>query len=560
MSQSPEPALKSPLKKQSYLARNPLQSIVAIIIGVTLVLFIVTPIVYVLIRSFGGAGGFTLEYYQNFFARPYYYRALTNSLTLATTVTSIVVTFCFMYAYIVARLPKGITSTVMRSIALLPLLAPPFIFSISLITLGGRRGIISQILANMFGIEFSIYGWTGVILAQCIGLFPLGFMMLENVLRSMDLNLEEASADMGAGQWRTLYSVTIPLMMPGIMKAALLVFIKSIADFATPMVIGRGLPFLATDAYLLVVGQHNMEMAAVLATFLIMPTMIIFFIQNYILTDKARTTIGSQSGGTAKIKMNPLMKGIFTVGSLLSILLIVSAFGIVFWSAFVVIPGVNNTFTLAHFSTRTGWSALVTSLKIASSSALLVAFMAVIQAYLNIRLKVPGSKLMEYIALFGMGVPGTVIGIGFILTFNQQPLKLTGTMFIIVMAIMCQYLGVSLEAGISKLHQIGPSMEEASWDMGASKAMTFFRIILPLMGSSFLYGLIFTFMSAMTTISAIIFLVYPGTTLAAVYILQVAEQGAIARAAAMSVVLITIVALSLFILNRLTARTHLSRL
>lgn len=560
MSRSPELTLKSPLKKQSYLARNPLQSVVAFIIGITLVLFIVTPIVYVLIRSFGGAGGFTLEYYQNFFARPYYYRALTNSLTLATTVTIIVVTFCFMYAYIVARLPKGFTSTVMRSIALLPLLAPPFIFSISLITLGGRRGIISQALAGMFGIEFSIYGWTGVILAQCIGLFPLGFMMLENVLRSMDLNLEEASADMGAGQWRTLFSVTIPLMMPGIMKAALLVFIKSIADFATPMVIGRGLPFLATDAYLLVVGQHNMEMAAVLATFLIMPTMIIFFIQNYILTDKTRTTIGSQSGGTAQIRMDPLMKGIFTVGSLLSILLIVSAFGIVFWSAFVVIPGVNNTFTLAHFSTRTGLTALVTSLKIASSAALLVAFMAVIQAYLNIRLKVPGSKLMEYIALFGMGVPGTVIGIGFILTFNQQPLKLTGTMFIIVMAIMCQYLGVSLEAGISKLHQIGPSMEEASWDMGASKAMTFFRIILPLMGSSFLYGLIFTFMSAMTTISAIIFLVYPGTTLAAVYILQVAEQGAIARAAAMSVVLITIVALSLFILNRLTARTHLSRL
>lgn len=560
LGRSSEIILRSPLKKQSYLTRNPLQSIVALIIGITLVLFIVTPIVYVLIRSFGGAGGFTLDYYQNFFARPYYYRALINSLTLATTVTTIIVIFCFMYAYIVARLPKGFTATAMRSIALLPLLAPPFIFSISLITLGGRRGIISQMLANMFGIEFSIYGWTGVILAQCIGLFPLGFMMLENVLRSMDLNLEEASSDMGAGQWRTLFSVTIPLMMPGIMKAALLVFIKSIADFATPMVIGRGLPFLATDAYLLVVGQHNMEMAAVLATFLIMPTLVIFFIQNYILTDKARTTIGSQSGGTAQIKMSPLMKVIFTVSSLLSVLLIVSAFGIVFWSAFVVIPGVNNTFTLAHFSTSTGLSALATSLKIASSTALLVAFMAVIQAYLNIRLKVPGSKLMEYIALFGMGVPGTVIGIGFILTFNQQPLKLTGTMFIIVMAIMCQYLGVSLEAGISKLHQIGPSMEEASWDMGASKVMTFFRVILPLMGSSFLYGLIFTFMSAMTTISAIIFLVYPGTTLAAVYILQVAEQGAIARAAAMSVVLITIVALSLFILNRLTARTHLSRL
>ncbi len=542
------------------LTRNPLQLILALAIGAALVLFIFLPIIFVLVRSFGGQEGFTLAYYQNFFARPYYYRALTNSLILATTVTCIVVVFCFMYAYIVSRLRKGIIPTAMRAIALLPLLAPPFIFSISLITLGGRRGIISQVLASLFGIEFSIYGWTGVIMAQCIGLFPLGFMMLENVLRSMDLNLEESSADMGAGQWRTLFLVTIPLVMPGILKAALLVFIKSIADFATPMVIGRGLPFLATDAYLLVVGQHNMEMAAVLATFLILPTMIIFFVQNYVLSDKARTTIGGQSGGTSSIKMSRSIKAVFITASAISALFIVSAFGVVFWSAFVVIPGVNNTFTLAHFSTRTGWSALITSLKIASSAALLVASMAVIQAYLNIRLKVPGSKLMEYLALFGMGVPGTVIGIGYILTFNQQPFKLTGTMMIIVMAIMCQYLGVSLEAGISKLHQIGPSMEEASWDMGASKVMTFFRVVLPLMGSSFLYGLIFTFMSAMTTISAIIFLVYPGTTLAAVYILQVAEQGAIARAAAMSVVLITIVALSLLVLNRLTAKTHLARL
>jgi iron(III) transport system permease protein len=189
LAQNSELALTDTRKKQLYPARYPLQTILAIIIGVTLVLFVVTPIIYVLIRSFGGAEGFTLDYYRNFFARPYYYKALTNSLTLATTVTSIIVVFCFMYAYIVSRLPKGILATAMRSIALLPLLAPPFIFSISLITLGGRRGIISQMLLEHFGIEFSIYGWTGVILAQCIGLFPLGFMMLENVLRSMDLNL-----------------------------------------------------------------------------------------------------------------------------------------------------------------------------------------------------------------------------------------------------------------------------------------------------------------------------------------------------------------------------------
>ncbi len=556
-----ELALKKHKNSLLNIARNPMQQLLSLVIGVSLVLFIVIPIIYVLARSLGVAEGIiTLEYYQNFFARSYYYRALSNSLLLAFSVTAIVVTLCFMYAYMVARMGKGLLPSILRAIAMIPLLAPPFIFSISLITLGGRRGLISMQLYELFGIEFSIYGWTGVILAQIIGLFPLGFMMLENVLRSMDLNLEEASSDMGAGQWRTLRAVTIPLVMPGILKAALLVFIKSIADFATPMVIGAGLPFLATDAYLLVVGQHNMEMAAVLATFLVLPTIIIFFIQNYVLADKTRTTISGQSSVSSQIRMNPSMKGVFTLSTTLSAILIVMAFAVIFWSAFVVIPGVNNTFTLDHFSTRTGWNAMTTSLQIAAVSALVVAFLGVIQAYLNVRMKVYGSKMMEYIALFGMGVPGTVVGIGYILSFNQPPIHLTGTMTIIIISMVFRHLGVGLEAGISKLHQIGISMEEASWDMGASKITTFFRVVLPLMGSSFMYGFIYTFMCAMTSISTAIFLVFPGTTLGAVYILQVAEQGAIARAAAMAVVLISIVAVCLFTLTRITSKTHLARL
>ena len=533
-----------------------------LIIGVLLITFIVIPILYVLARSLGlGEAGFTLANYQTFFDRPYYFNALTNSLTLSISVTAIVTTLCFMYAYLVTRIKNRILSTVLRAIALVPLLAPPFIFSISLITLGGRRGVVSQLLGMFFDIEFSIYGWSGVILAQIIGLFPLGFMMLENVLRSMDLNLEETSMDMGANQWRTLWSVTIPLVMPGIFKAILLVFMKSISDFATPMVIGGGLSFLATDAYLLVVGQHNMEMAAVLATFLILPTMIIFFIQNYILTDKkTRTTISGQSAGTAQIRMARSMKVAFSIPTALSAFLITTAFAVVFWSAFVVIPGVDNSFTLENFQTATGWDAMFTSLQVAVISATVVAFMGVIQAYLNVREKIPGRFLKEYIALFGMGVPGTVVGIGYILAFNQAPLNLTGTLLIIIISMVFRHLGVGVEGGISKLHQIGTNMEEASQDMGASKLVTFFRVVLPMMGSSFLYGFIYTFMCAMTSIAAAVFLVFPGTTLGAVYILHVAEQGDVSRAAAMSVVLIAIVAISLGILSKITSRTHLSRL
>ena len=546
--------------KVPFTGHSPLKLMLGTFIGIMLTIFIVVPIIYVLIRSFGAGEGFTLEYYRHFFSRPYYFRALTNSLILAFSVTGIVTFLCFIYAYMVTRIKNKILAGVLRAIALVPLLAPPFIFSISLITLGGRRGMISGILNDLLGIEFSIYGWTGVIIAQIIGLFPLGFMMLENVLRSMDLNLEEASSDMGGSQWRTLRLITIPLVMPGIFKAILLVFIKSIADFATPMVIGGGLSFLATDAYLLVVGQHNMEMAAVLATFLVLPTMIIFFVQNYILPKKTRTTIGGQTGGKAQIKMNPLMKVLLLIPTILCVILILSAFGVIFWGAFVVIPGVNNTFTLNHFGSSTGWQAMGISLRIALISATIVAFLGVIQAYLNVREKLPGSRLKEYIAVFGMGVPGTVVGIGYILAFNQPPLNLTGTMTIIVISLVFRHLGVGVESGISKLHQIGISMEEASQDMGASKLVTFFRVVLPLMGSSFLYGFIYTFMCAMTSISAAIFLVYPGTTLGAVYILHVAEQGAIGRASAMSVVLITIVAFCLIVLNRITSRTNLGRL
>ncbi len=553
--------IESKQKPLIRLPRNPGQILLVLVFGILLTMFIVMPIIYVLVRSFGvGAEGVTLKYYGMFFARNYYYSALINSLTLALVSTSIVLFLSFMYAYIVSRMPKNIFSTILRSIALMPILAPPFIFSLSLITLGGRRGIITQWIGSVFGLEFSIYGWTGVIIAQAIGLFPLGYMMLENVLRSIDRSLEETAADMGSSQWHTLRSITLPLISPGLLKAGLLIFIKSIADFATPMVIGGGLSFLATDAYLLVVGEHNLEMAAVLSTFLVLPTMIIFVIQNYLLDDKSRTTIGGKPGATSEMKIAPSIKFVFYLFSFIIAVSITVAFAVVIWSAFVMIPGVNNSFTLNHFRTQTGWAAFMTSLQVAGISATVVAIAGVVQAYLTVRKKAFGTKAMEFIALFGMGVPGTVVGIGYILAFNQPPFLLTGTMIIIVISMVFRHLGVGLEAGISKLYQINISMEEAAQDMGASQIYVFFRIVLPLMGSSFMYGFIYTFMSAMTSISAAIFLIYPGTNLAAVYILNVAEQGAVARASAMAVVLIAIVGLCLLALNRLSSKTQITRL
>ena len=526
--------------------------ILAGILFVLLVMFVAFPVGSILIKSFLNreSGDFTLEYYNEFFSRAYYYRSLVNSLILAVTTTGILVVLGFIFAYVVTRGPT-VLRTPFRIIALLPLIAPPYIFGISLIILLGKRGIITRAL-NLE--EWNIYGWDGVIISQILSFLPIAFIMIENVLNSLDHNLEDSASDMGARELTVLRTVTIPLSAPGVLKAGLLVFALSIADFANPALLGARLSFLAPDAWLFMTGEMNFEMSSVVSVFLVIPCIGIFLLHHYWLKGKVYTTIVGKPVATEAREMAPFIKVVSITACLPVALAILATFAVTVFGAFTVLVGINNTFTLKHMTSFVGFDALYTSLKVSLAAGIIGAVMGTILAYVLMRGNVWGRNLMEFLALAGFALPGTVLGIGYIFAFNAPPIFLTGTLTIIIVVLVSHTLAVPLEAGFSKLHQISIEMEEASADLGGRYLTTFRRVAFPLMFTAFVAGFVYTFMFSMVNVSAPILLIAPGKMLASVYIFQMANLGIMGIACALALYLIIAVLISLAVLRFITRK------
>ncbi len=492
----------------------------------------------------------SLDTYREFFSTPYYHRALRNSLVLGVVSTFLVIPIAFCYAFLGLKGPKIISRPV-KILGLLPLIAPPFIFALALILLGGRQGILTKFLH----LPFDLYGWPGIIIAQTITFLPLGYLLIQNVLRSLGSSLEEAAIDMGAGSFEVLRKITIPLAAPGILKAALLVFILSLADFGNPMLIGGGVSLLATDAYLLWIGENNLEMAAVFCVFLVLPSLTVFLIHEYLLKGREYTTIGGKPQQDEERKITPNILYPMLVVIVPVSLLIILSFGIIVMGAFTKIIMIDNSFTLEHFNTVNGIRSLITSVRFAFGAALIAPIIGITLSYLLVRKRIPLKRVLESSALLGFAVPGTVMGIGYILFFNSPPLLLTGTFAIMILNEAFRNISVSLEAGISKLHQMDVSIEEAAIDMGANAFRVYTRIILPIISSAFVAGFIYTFMVGMIAVSAVIFLISPGNNLVALYILAVAETGFLGMACALSLMLIAVVLACLGVLNLLSRYT-----
>ncbi len=537
------------------MKKDPVFIGITVVMTLLLLLFVVYPVFSVLVKSFRYKGRLSFLSYASFFKYSYYYKSMINTLLLGAVTTMIILIISFSISYTINKtgLPlKGF----LRNIAILPLIAPPFIFSLALIIIAGRRGLIYLLLK----ISPNIYGWPGLITAQVLSFLPLGFLMVNNVLQSLNPSLEDASSDLGASQATTLFKVVLPLSLPGLFKAALLVFIMSLADFGNPMLIGGGLPIMATDAYNLWIGEQNVEMASVFCILLIIPSIVVYVIQNYILKEGSFVTVGGQMTGTESRKVAWFIKYPFFLVALFVCLAILACFTVIFLSSITKLFMINNMLTFKHFASYAGWRALKTSFTVSTVAAVITSFTSIIFAYLLIRKRPMARQLLEFIALLGFAVPGTVMGIGYILVFNRHPLLLTGTLLIIIINISFREFPVGLEAGISKLHQIDASMEEASRDLGASSFKTFIKIALPLMSSAFAASFLYTFMVGMITISAVIFLIAPGTNLASLLILRLAETGNIGKASAMAVMLTIVVALSLVLLKLISQKSNVEML
>jgi len=528
-------------------------STTGIILFLLLATFLLWPLIAVLIKSIAGSEGFTLQHYQNFLTKPYYYQSLINTLILGVLTTSVCIGVGFIISYITIRGPRFLRKP-LKMLALLPLIAPPYIFALSLIILLGRNGIITKAL----NLNWSIYGFSGCVIAQTLAFLPLAYLMIENSLSTLNPNLEDSAANLGASQGKILRTIIIPLVTPGILKAALIVFVMAISEFGNVAILCGRTPFLAPDIYTIVTGiEMDFSMGSVLSMFLILPCAVIFVIQNYLIKGKGYTTILGKPVAAEPRRINPVILIPFLLVSILVGGLVLLTFGIVGMGTLTNIVGVDNTFTLNHLLDWRSNMAMMNSLRISLLSGFFGAIIGVLLAYVIVRGNFRGRTALEGIAIAGFTLPGTVLGIGYIFAFNKPPLLLTGTMMILVINCAFRFLAVGMEAGINKLHQLSVEVEEASLNLGASAATTFRRIVLPIVFPAFMYGFMYVFMTSMVSLSAVIFLVSPGQNLASVFIFQWANYGYIGLASATTYKLIAIVGASLAIIQALSRWTGL---
>jgi iron(III) transport system permease protein len=427
--------------------------------------------------------------------------------------------------------------------------------SLSMILLFGRQGFISNyILKSMF--DFKIYGFYGLLVVEVLTYFSTAYLTLYGVLQAIDPALEDAALDLGASRSKVFQTITLPLATPGIASAILLVFTQSLADFGNPMILAGNYPIMATQAYLRIVGQYDMKGGAGLALFLLIPSLIAFIIQKYWVGRKSYVTITGKPSAS-RIKMDgPLVKySVFAVCLLITGITFMF-YGMVVFGSLVKVWGANNSFTLVHYMNvfTTGWKFLKDTLILSSIATPIAGIMAMIIAFLVVRKEFPGKRIMEFTSLLTFAVPGTVVGIGYILAFNEPPLILTGTAAIIVILFIFRDLAVGVQTGIAELQQVDPAIEEASTDLGADSAVTFWKITLPLILPAFYSGLAFTFVKCMTAVSAVIFVVSGQWNLITIAILGAIENANLGEGAAYSVVIIIFILIALGLIQFLVSR------
>jgi iron(III) transport system permease protein len=374
-------------------------------------------------------------------------------------------------------------------------------------------------------------------------------MMIENVLNSLNPSLEETASDMGASEVRIVRSITVPLAAPGLLKAALLVFVMTIAEFGNPAILGGRTPFLAVDTYLAITGEGDFNMASVLSVVLITPCVLIFILHNYVLKGRGYATITGKGMAAEPKPIAPVIKIPFLIIGISVAVMVLLSFGVILLGSFVKIVGVDNTFVIDHILNTQSNTAILNSIEVSLWAGLIGAIVGTLLAYVIMRGKFPGKHIMEMVALSGFALPGTVIGVGYIMAFNGK--------WIIILNCVFRFLAVGVEAGISKLHQISIEIEEASADLGADFLTIFFKVVLPIMFSAFVAGFIYTFMTTMMSLSSVIFLVTPGFDLASVYIYLTAQLGELGLASATTMKVIAIVAVSLGILQIIARKTGL---
>jgi len=512
-----------------------------LVLALYLAVTLLVPLVIMLAKSLEDSeGAFVgLANFAQYFSNPALSSAIGNSVWVSALATLIVIVLAFGYAYALTRscIPfKGF----FRLVAMAPLLAPSLLSAIALIYLFGNQGALKGWL---FG--ESIYGPVGIVMGSVFWTFPHALIILITALSSADARLYEASESLGATRWRTFITVTLPGARYGLISATFVVFTLVITDFGVPKVIGGQFNMLATDIYKQVVGQQNFQMGAVVSLILLLPAVLAFFVERW-----AQTRQGSAVSSRAvhyQAKPRPVRDWALLGLVSLTALLILGILGMAAFASLAKLWPYNLSLTLSHydFSNADGgsWASYGNSIRLALYTAIFGSLIVFAGAYLVEKSRVvkPLRTATHLLALIPMAVPGMVLGLAYIFFFNApgNPLNfLYGSMTILVLATIAHFYTVSHLTALTALKQLDPEFESVSASLKTPFYRTFWRVTTPMCLPAILDIGIYFFINAMTTVSAVVFLYSPDTTLASVAVLNMDDAGDTAPAAAMAMLIV----------------------
>lgn len=501
--------------------------------------------------------------------------AAWNSLFLAVAVGILTTLLGLAFVLVVTRSGFRYKKAI-RALTVLPIITPPFVIGLALILLFGLSGSVTVFFADLFGVQPTrwLYGWPGVVIAQTLAFTPIAFLVLIGVVEGVSPSMEEAAQTLRANRWQTFRTVSLPLMRPGLANAFLLGFIERMADFGKPLVLGGNFDVLSTEIFYAIVGaQYDQGRAAVLAMVLLFFTLSAFYAQRVWLGKKSYTTVtGKGDSGVHPQMPAGLAIPVLTI-ALAWALFTATVYVMIVYGSVVELWGVNNTLTFKHYITAfeirfseeglrwTGaaWDSFWTTIMIAAVAAPFTAAVGLVTAYLLNRQTFAGKSAFEFGTMLSFAIPGTVIGVSYILAFNVPPTELTGTGIILIISFVFRNMPEGVRAGIASMSQLDKSLDESSLTLGANSWQTFRRVILPLLRPAILAALIYSFVTAMTAISAVIFLVSARYDMATTYIIGRVENNDYGLAIACSTALIFVMLAAVGLLQFLVERVQIGR-
>lgn len=526
---------------------------VSIILLLAFVLFLVYPMFGLLKQSVIGADGqFTMAEFAKFFSKNYYTGTIVNSMkvTLAVTAVSLILGVPIAYFYSFYKL-KG--AKVLFVLSILCSMSAPFIGAYSWIMLMGRNGVVTRFLESILHISVgSIYGFKGILLVQSLKFFPLVFIYMNGAFKNIDNTLMEASANMGCTGVRRLFRVVLALSMPTILAASLMVFMQAFADFGTPMLLGEGyktFPVLIYDQYLGETGQ-NYNFAAALAVIAIAVTAVVFFFQKW-ATSRFKFSMNAlhpvekkEARGLGGVLMHLYCYILVAIAFMPQLYIIYLSFRNC--SGAVFKPG----FSLGNYQAAVK-KLLVRSIKnttvLGILSLAVIIIIAVLIAYLVVRRSSVLNNTIDTLSMLPYIMPGAVIGLALLIAFGRKPFALTGTLTIMVIALVIRRLPYTIRSATATLMQISMSIEEAAISLGASKAKTFLQITVPMMANGILSGAILSWVAIVTELSSSIIL-YNNKSITLTMSTYVAiNRGNYGLAAAFAAILTVVTTVSLII-------------